>query len=97
MSSPPSKTARPQHGCWGDAPVSRLALRPAECAQALGVDERTLRRWQRDEGLPFARVGGAVLYPVAELRDWLKERITREQTTDEHARKVLRELSGDYT
>ena len=39
----------------------RLALRPKEAAEALGVGERTLRGWMRDEGLPFARVGGAVL------------------------------------
>ena len=60
----------------------RLALRPAECARALGVDERTLRRWQRDEGLPFARVGNTVLFPVAELRAWLAKRVSAEQCAD---------------
>jgi excisionase family DNA binding protein len=69
-----------------------LALRPAECARALGIDTRTLRRWQRDEGLPFARVGGAVLFPVAELRAWLAQRAESERRTDRLADEILREL-----
>lgn len=76
----------------GQRLADRLALRPAEVAQALGVDERTLRRWQRDEGLPFARVGGAVLFPVAELREWLAKRLVSEQRADALADQILREL-----
>lgn len=74
---------------------ARLTLRPKEAAEALGVDERTLRRWQRDEGLPYARVGRAVLFPVAELRAWLGERVTREKTAADHAREILRDLTGE--
>ena len=70
----------------------RLALRPAECAQALGVDARTLRRWQREEGLPFARVGGAVLFPVAELRAWLAERASGERRVEAIADAILKDL-----
>ena len=70
----------------------RLALRPAEVAQALGVDQRTLRRWQREEGLPFARVGKVVLFPVAELRAWLGERISGERRSEALADEILREL-----
>ena len=70
----------------------RLALRPEECARALGVDERTLRRWQRDEELPFARVGGAVLFPVAELRAWLAKRVSAEQHADSLAQEILEEF-----
>lgn len=70
----------------------RLALRPEECARALGVDERTLRRWQRDEELPFARVGGAVLFPVAELRAWLAKRVSAEQRADSLAQEILDDL-----
>ena len=70
----------------------RIALRPAECARALGIDARTLRRWQRDEGLPFARVGGAVLFPVAELRAWLAERVSGEHRAEVLADEILREL-----
>ena len=70
----------------------RLALRPAEVAKALGIDDRTLRRWQRDEGLPFARVGGAVLFPVDELRAWLAERASGERRVEALADEILREL-----
>ena len=74
------------------ATAERLALRPAECARALGIDPRTLRRWQRDEGLPFARVGGAVLFPVAELRAWLAERASGERRAEALAEEILSEL-----
>lgn len=70
----------------------RLALRPAECARALGVDERTLRRWQRDEELPFARVGNTVLFPVAELRAWLGRRVSAEQRADSLAQEILEDF-----
>ena len=50
----------------------RLALRPKEAAEALGISERTLRQILPD--LPHLRVGGAVLLPVAELVEWLRER-----------------------
>ena len=70
----------------------RLALRSAECARALGVDERTLRRWQKDEGLPFARVGSTVLFPVAELRAWLEERVSSERRAETLAEEILNDL-----
>lgn len=69
-----------------------LALRPGACARALGVDERTLRRWQREEGLPVARVGGAVLYPVEELRKWLAERVVARREAEAIADEILRDL-----
>ncbi len=74
------------------AAPERIALRSAECARALGVDERTLRRWQKDEGLPFARVGHTVLFPVAELRAWLAERASGERRVEALADEILREL-----
>ena len=52
---------------------SRLALRPKEAADALGIGERTLRTWMRDEELPFLRVAGVVLVPTAGLEEWLVE------------------------
>ncbi len=54
----------------------RLALRPAEAAQALGIGERTLRQILPE--LPHVRVGGAVLLPVEGLRAWLRERAEAE-------------------
>ena len=52
---------------------SRLALRPAEAAAALGISGRTFRMWMRDEELPFPRVAGVVLVPTAGLAEWLVE------------------------
>ena len=52
-----------------------LALRPREAAKALGIGERKL--WEitadRTSGIPHARLGKAVVYPVAELERWLAE------------------------
>jgi excisionase family DNA binding protein len=50
---------------------SRIALRPAEAAKALGVSERTLRRMLPE--LPHVRRAGAVLLPLEPLRRWLEE------------------------
>ena len=52
-------------------PVDRLALRPKEAAEALGVSEKTLRKWMRDEGLPYLKPDGAVLIPRQELLEWM--------------------------
>ncbi|MEX1028281.1 MAG: helix-turn-helix domain-containing protein [Candidatus Paceibacterota bacterium] len=53
------------------APVPRLALRRAEAAAALGVSDRTLDMWTRSGDIPHIRRGGCLLYPVAELAEWL--------------------------
>ncbi len=49
----------------------RLALRPKEAAEALGISERTLRQLLPE--LPTVRRGGVVLVPVAGLREWLRD------------------------
>jgi len=51
--------------------ADRLALRPAEAAQALGVSERKLR--QLLPRLPHVRLDGVVVIPVDPLRRWLAE------------------------
>ena len=70
----------------------RLALRPKEAAEALGVSERTLRKWMRDEGLPYFRVDGAVCLPTAELERWMLERTGSQETSDEITEEILRDL-----
>ena len=52
--------------------ADRLALRPKEAAQALGIGERTLRQILPE--LPHVRLGGVVLLPVEGLQAWLRER-----------------------
>ncbi len=61
-------------------PIARLALRPREAAESLGLCERTLR------DLPDApRIklnGGTVLYPIAALEQWLADRLERGAEAD---------------
>lgn len=49
----------------------RLALRPREAAAALGISERLLWGLTARGEVPCVRLGRAVVYPVAQLRDWL--------------------------
>ena len=57
--------------------ADRLALRPKEAAEALGIGERTLRQMLPE--LPHVRVGGVVLLPVEGLQAWLREQAKAEQ------------------
>ncbi len=72
---------------------NRLALRPKEAAEALGISERKLR-----EGLPqlpHVRVGGAVLLPVEGLQAWLREKAKAEQgRVDAVVSEVLASVTG---
>ena len=58
----------------GDVP--KLALRPKEAAKAIGLGERKLWEITADKtsGIPHARFGKAIVYPIDELRRWLAER-----------------------
>lgn len=50
-----------------------LGLRRKAAALAIGISERKLWEITKDSksGIPFVRLGNAVIYPVRELRDWL--------------------------
>ena len=63
----PAALRRPE----APAPI-RLALRPDEAAQAIGICTKSLR--DLADGPPVVRLGRLVLYPVAGLADWLAER-----------------------
>lgn len=67
------KTVPATNGALND----RLALRPKEAAEALGLSERKIRELIPE--LPHVRVGGAVLLPVEGLRAWLREQTAVEQ------------------
>ena len=71
---------------------TRIALRPKEAADALGISDRTLRTWMRDEELPFLKVAGVVLIPREELKRWLRERIEREKRAEALAEEILADL-----
>ena len=54
----------------------RVALRPAEAANALGVSPRTLQTWTRRGIIPSMKIDGVVLYSVDALREWLASAAT---------------------
>ena len=73
--------------------TNRLALRPKEAAEALGIGERTLRQILPE--LPHVRVGGAVLLPVDGLRAWLNDQAKAEQgRVEKVADEVLRAVAA---
>lgn len=63
--------------------ASRLALRPAEAARALGISERKLR--QLLPQLPHVRAEGVVMIPVEPLRRWLAETARAERDRSDAA------------
>ncbi len=67
-----------------DVKQAALALRPREAAKAIGVSARTLWGLTAPRGpIPCARVGGCVLYRIAELDAWLREQSTAKGGGDE--------------
>ena len=62
------------------APIPRLALRRAEAAAALSISDRTLDQWTRAGDVPHVRIGGVLLYPVADLAAWLARRAADKET-----------------
>jgi hypothetical protein len=54
--------------------IQPLALRPRDAAIALGISERLLQDWSKNQDLPCIRIGQVVLYPVDEIRQWLRHR-----------------------
>lgn len=59
-----------------DAPP-RLALRPREAAQSLGISERTLWGLTAEGAIPHFKLGRLTLYPVDAIRAWLAEKATK--------------------
>ena len=73
------------------SPSDRLAYRPQEAAALLGVSDRTLRKWMRDDALPYLRLDGVVLIPRARLEEWIEARLTTGGATD----RILDEIMAD--
>ena len=71
----------------------RLALRPKEVAEAVGVSEKTLRKWMRDDGLPYLRLDGVVLIPRGQLEAWMAARVDTENRSTVLAEEILDGLS----
>ena len=64
--------------------VPPLALRPRDAAVALGISERLLQEWDKHCGLPSVRLGQVVLYPVDEIRQWLREQASADSSPAQH-------------
>lgn len=62
---------------------STVALPEREAARVLGISVAGLRRDRADGrlgGIPFARIGGRIIYPVAALGEWVAQRTVRTVT-----------------
>ncbi len=73
--------------------ADRLALRAKEAAEALGISARTLRKWMREEGLPYLRLDGVVMIPRSELDEWMAARVESEHRADDLAAEILNDIS----
>ena len=62
-------TKPPKH----DAPVLQLTLRAKEVARALSLSDHKVSKLTTRNRLPHFHVGKAVLYPVDEIRQWIKD------------------------
>jgi excisionase family DNA binding protein len=62
---------------------TRVALRPKEAAEALGISERTIRQLLPE--LPTVRRGNIVLVPIEGLRKWLRDESRAEKGCVERA------------
>jgi excisionase family DNA binding protein len=50
-----------------------LAMRPKVAARALGISERTLWSMTKRGEIPYAKIGGCVVYPTSPTLAWLEE------------------------
>ena len=60
-----------------DAPVHKLAWRQKEVAQALSLSERKVEELKAGNLIPHFHVGKAVLYPVDQMRQWMKDQMEK--------------------
>ncbi len=66
-------------------PQHRLAVNVRELAALVGVDEKTLRHWARELGMPTYRIGRRVLVVVPEFLEWMRA----------HRDSPMRDLDGE--
>lgn len=60
----------------------KLALRPREVCELLGVSPRTLWAWTKEGRIPHVRIGRTLRYPVEELRSWLRQQTNYESNSE---------------
>ena len=72
---------RPPATPTDDAPsddVPRLALRPKEAAQALGIGVRLLWSKTNSGEIPAVKIGARTVYPVALIEEYLAEQARKQ-------------------
>ena len=74
MRCPVTNSPRASADCRSD-PIPTLALRPRDAAKALGIGERLLWSKTQSGEIPSVRIGRAVVYPIDQLREWLKQQV----------------------
>ena len=52
--------------------ADRVALSPKEVAKTIGCSDSTVRRYMKEEGLPYSRVLGRVYILMPDLVGWLE-------------------------
>jgi excisionase family DNA binding protein len=54
--------------------VEEELVEPEEAAKILSVKTITVYKWVSERKIPFIKVGGALRFRPAALREWLRER-----------------------
>ena len=60
-------------------PNGRLLLTPRQAAEALQISERKLWGMKASGEIPHVLLGRSVRYPVADLQQWIEERMKGER------------------
>jgi excisionase family DNA binding protein len=63
----------------GDKQMDRIALRPQEAADAIGISRAKAYELIASGELPSIRIGASVRVPVDELKRWIAERAVANQ------------------
>ncbi|NLS95897.1 MAG: helix-turn-helix domain-containing protein [Planctomycetaceae bacterium] len=67
-----------------ESPIPRLALRPREAAESLGISEKGLWQITSPRGsIPCVRVGSRVMYFRHQLERWADEQAAQQATESE--------------
>lgn len=61
--------------------VERLTVNAVEAAEMLGISERTLWQWKRDNRIPYIQRGRRVLYSIEALRRFVNGNMANDNDT----------------
>lgn len=64
-----------------DKRMDKVLLKTSEAAELCSVSEVTIRRWLKNEGCPSVMIGGSRRICPDQLRDWIRERQKKQETS----------------